>query len=137
MTIQASVPPASVPLRIAIFEAIGFLAVVAVIWLDELLDLPHRLLGAPATPLRIQEAWLESLLVVALGLLVVTASLRLARQLAYLRSFVVICAWCRRVRAEATWISFERFLASHRASTSHGICPDCALRLEEGAGFER
>jgi len=114
------------PARIAVLEGLGFAAVVLVIWLDELLDLPHSLLGAPPTPLRLEEAILESVLVIALGTGVVSLSLKM-----YLQSFVSLCAWCRRVNAESRWISFEEFLAEHRSTTSHGICPDCARRLEE------
>jgi len=35
---------------IILLEAAGFLAVVVVMWLDELLDLPHNLFGVEATP---------------------------------------------------------------------------------------
>lgn len=119
------------PGRVAVIpQIIGFLILAALVWMDELLDLPHVLFGAPASPHRIAEALLESVVVVLLGIAVSAWTIRAARRLAYLESFVVLCAWCRRVRHEGTWLSLETFLAQHRARTSHGLCPDCELKME-------
>ncbi|HTK43304.1 MAG TPA: hypothetical protein VL287_17095 [Gemmatimonadales bacterium] len=117
--------------RVAVIpQIIGFLILAALVWMDELLDLPHVLFGAPASPHRIAEALLESVVVVLLGIAVTAWTIRAARRVAYLESFVVLCAWCRRVRHEGTWLSLEAFLAQHRARTSHGLCPDCELKME-------
>ena len=120
------------PRRIALLELLGFLLIIGVIWADELLDLPHYLFRAPATPLRISEAAFESIAVGILGLLVIIVTLRMARRVVYLESFMVICAWCRRVREEGRWTRLEEYLSARRAQTSHGLCPDCANRLESG-----
>ena len=80
-------------------EAAGFLLIIAIIWLDEVLDLPRLLLGAAATPLRPGEGLLESVLTLAVGTAVVTITYRAFRRIEYLQSLVVMCAWCRRVRA--------------------------------------
>jgi hypothetical protein len=119
-----------IPLRIALLELLGFSLVIGVIWADELLDLPHHVFGAPATPLRIAEALFESITVGLLGLTVITMTLRIARRVVYLESFVVLCAWCRRVREEGHWTRLADYLEARRARTSHGLCPDCANRLE-------
>jgi cytochrome c553 len=52
-----------------------------------------------------------------------------------LRGLLPVCAWCHQIRDETgTWHPMEAFLASHtRASTTHGICPDCARRFAEQA----
>lgn len=44
-----------------------------------------------------------------------------------LRGLVCICAWCKRIRDEATaWEPVEQYVQSRTdASFSHGICPDC------------
>jgi hypothetical protein len=121
------------PGRVAVIpQAIGFLLLAALVWMDELLDLPHLLFGAPASPHRVAEALLESAVVVLLGIAVSAWTIRAARRVAYLESFVVLCAWCRRVRFENTWLSLEAFLAEHRARTSHGLCPDCESKLDTG-----
>jgi len=108
-------------------EAAGFLLIIAIIWLDEILDLPRLLLGAPATPLRLGEGLLESLLTLGVGTVVVSITYRAFRRIEYLQSLVVICAWCRRVRSGDEWLGVELFLEQqHNSHTTHGICDACA-----------
>jgi hypothetical protein len=116
--------------RSLLLEAAGFLLIVAIIWMDEIFDLPHLLLGATPTPLRMGEGWLESVLTVAVGTVIVSITYRAFRRIEYLESLVVMCAWCRRVRAEDEWLTVEAFLArQHNAHTTHGICEGCAARI--------
>lgn len=124
--------PSSV--RIVSTVGVGFASVILMIWADELFDLPHRLFGVPPVPTRWAEAGLESGLVLLLGMLVIWHILRVVSRMAYLESFVVLCAWCRRVRFDEQWIPLEAFLAEHRAVTSHGVCDTCAARLDAGVG---
>jgi hypothetical protein len=113
--------------RVLILETLAFLVVALIIWLDELLDLPHVLFHAPATPFRLVECGLESALTLLLGILVVGVTARAFRRIEYLESFLVICAWCRRVREGTEWLTLEQFLArEHGAPASHGICEACA-----------
>jgi hypothetical protein len=108
-------------------ETSGFLLIIAIIWLDEILDLPHLLFGARATPLRLGEGMLESVLTLSVGIVIVTVTHRAFRRIEYLESLVVMCAWCRRVRAGEEWLAVEQFLErQHHAHTTHGICSSCA-----------
>jgi hypothetical protein len=108
-------------------EGLGFLLIVVITWLDELLDLPHLLFGATPTPLRMGEGMLESSLTVLVGVVVVGITYRAFRRIEYLESLVVMCAWCRRVRAGSEWLLVEDFLEQqHHAKTTHGICEGCA-----------
>lgn len=108
-------------------EAVGFLLIVAIIWMDELLDLPHLMFGAVRTPVNWAEGILESLLIIAVGTAVVVISYRALRRIEYLESLVVMCSWCRRVRSGEEWLSVEDFLErQHQSRTSHGICEACA-----------
>ncbi len=118
----------------AIIEAISFLLLILLVWLNELLDLPHHLLGAPVNgaPLRLEEALLETLVIVGVGVFVLLATGILSRRIREMESFIVICAWCRKVRVDQEWTSLEHFLAEHRSAVTHGICPDCEKGLEEG-----
>jgi hypothetical protein len=116
--------------RTLLLEGAGFLLIVAIIWMDEILDLPHLLLGAVPTPLRLGEAWLESALTVAVGTVIVSITYRAFRRIEYLESLVVMCAWCRRVRAQDEWLTVEAFLKrQHNARTAHGICEGCAAGI--------
>lgn len=116
--------------RTLLLEGAGFLLIVAIIWMDEILDLPHLLLGAVPTPLRLGEAWLESALTLAVGTVIVSITYRAFRRIEYLESLVVMCAWCRRVRAQEEWLTVEAFLErQHNARTTHGICEGCAAGI--------
>jgi hypothetical protein len=44
-----------------------------------------------------------------------------------LRGLLCICAWCKRIRADAEqWQTVETFVQSRtHAAFTHGICPDC------------
>jgi hypothetical protein len=111
-------------------EAFGFLLIVAIIWMDELFDLPHLMFGAARTPVRWGEGFIESVLTIAVGAAVVAISYRAFRRIEYLESLIVMCAWCRRVRSENEWLSVEHFLErEHRSRTSHGICEACAKTI--------
>jgi hypothetical protein len=116
--------------RILILEAVAFLAIVAIIWLDELLDLPHLLFRAPRTPVRLGEGLLESVLTMMVGIGVVSVTWRAFRRIQYLESLSVMCAWCRRVREGGDWLTVEAFLErQHHAQTTHGICEACAAGI--------
>ena len=53
------------------YEVLGFLAVIALLWLDELFDLPWRLFGTEPTPFNWAESLIETGVVLVLGILVV------------------------------------------------------------------
>lgn len=50
-----------------------------------------------------------------------------------LSGLLPVCAWCHRIRDEQDdWLNMEAYVSQRSdASFSHGICPDCAARLEE------
>jgi hypothetical protein len=121
--------------RMLALEAIGFLLIVAIIWMDELFDLPHLMFGAARTPVRWGEGFIESLLTIAVGAAVVAISYRAFRRIEYLESLIVMCAWCRRVRSGNEWLSVEYFLErQHQSRTSHGICESCAETISVPPG---
>jgi hypothetical protein len=54
---------------------------------------------------------------------------RTHHRLTYLERFIVLCAWCRRVRSDQVWVSIDEFLHQRQATTSHGLCPDCQTKV--------
>jgi hypothetical protein len=47
-------------------------------------------------------------------------------ELQRLRQLLSVCAWCRKINDEGSWIPVEQYLARrHRSALSHGICPSC------------
>src|SRR5215470_2943515 len=87
-------------------ELVGFLAVLAIIWLDEFVDVPFLYFGAAKTPARPQEYWFETISIFVLGTAVVIATVVVLRRLRYLEKFVRVCAWCRKVLVDESWLTF-------------------------------
>jgi hypothetical protein len=117
-----------------LLEALGFIFVALLIWVNEYLDLPHMLLGAPPTPWRAIEVAIESGFVLLLGAAVTGVSWLTFRRLAYLESLLTLCAACQRVGDDGRWMPFEIFVQSRdRTETTHGICPDCQSTIGEFA----
>lgn len=119
--------------RIVLAEWIGFSLIVAVLWLNEVADLPHRFLGAPATPVNWRESLAETVLVLLLAALVTLLSRTIIARIKHLEGFLLVCAACKRICVENEWIPFDIFLRDHSdASVSHGLCPHCAEGLGRG-----
>src|ERR1051325_4773242 len=93
-----------------LLEALGFIFVALLIWVNEYLDLPHMLLGAEPTPWRPVEVAIESGFVLLLGAAVTGVSWLTFRRLAYLESLLILCAGCQRVGDEGRWLPFADFV---------------------------
>jgi hypothetical protein len=119
-----------------VLEALAFVLVALLIWVNEYLDLPHRLFGSPASAWRPIEVAIESGFVLLLGAAVTAVSWLTFRRLAYLESLLILCATCQRVGDEGRWMAFEDFVSSRdKVETTHGMCPDCQTTL--GPQFTR
>lgn len=43
-----------------------------------------------------------------------------------LRGILPICAYCKKIRTEGSWVEVENYVRKHsEAEFSHGICPNC------------
>ncbi|MFH1077001.1 MAG: hypothetical protein V1753_09265 [Pseudomonadota bacterium] len=108
------------------YELIGFGIAILFIWADEVFDLPHYLLGAHATPINWQESLEESIVLLALGLIVIYNSLRSLKNIKYLEGFLPVCAFCKKIKVVGKWIPIEEYVTDHSAVTfSHSYCPEC------------
>ncbi len=126
MAIGNATTKKSMTRAIATFEVAGFLALALLVWLDEVLDLPHWLFGAEETPFNWVEGLTESALVLLLGFFVVRSTLRFLRRIRYLEGLLPVCAYCKRIRADGAWVPIEHYVSDHSAASfSHGLCPDC------------
>ncbi len=113
-------------------EAGLFFIVTMVLWLDEVIDFPYLLLGAPPTPYRPQEYIIETVSVLLVAIIVMTITLILLRRSRRLERFLRVCAWCRKIWVDDEWVSFEEYvLRRHSLKSSHGICEECAAKLEK------
>ena len=116
----------SIVRRIILFEVLGFTPVILFLWLDEILDLPHHLLGAPATPVNWVESAFESVLALLLTGLVIFLTRQFLGHIKYLEGFLLFCAGCKRIRYKGTWVPVDVYVRdSSEAMVTHGLCPAC------------
>jgi hypothetical protein len=116
---------------IIFLELVMFVLVLATLWLDEFLDLPHRIFNAAPTPYRIEEYLIETLSVVLVGSATILLTLLLMRRLRRSEEFLHVCAWCKRVFLDDRWVEFEDYMLQRQdLSSSHGICESCAQKVQ-------
>ncbi len=124
-----------IPKRILLYQNIGFLTVILISWLDELIGLPSIIMGTSHAHIW-GEAILESIIVIIVWIPVNTMTHILLKRLFYLESLVKMCAWCRRIEYENKWYTQEQFYKlGFNADVTHGICHDCLEKQENEAGL--
>ncbi len=115
--------------RVFWYQSLGFLAIIALTWVDELVGLRSLVLGHNDYIFQFRQSTLEMLLVLAVWLLVTGATRRLCARLRQAESFMRVCAWCRRIEYGSRWMKLEDFLKhGFDTPTSHGICDECLAK---------
>ncbi len=115
--------------RVFWYQSFGFLTIMGLGWLDELVGLGSLILGHNDYIFRFRQSALEMLLVLAVWLLVAGATRRLCARLRHVESFMRVCAWCRRIDYGNRWMKLEDFLRhGFDTPTSHGICDECLAK---------
>ena len=112
--------------RLLWYQAYGFLAIIALTWLDELLSLPSRIFGGvPHSNWR--EAIMETVVALAVWLVVFVLTKQLVARLQYVEGFLRVCPWCRKVDVDGHWIPVEEYFmrGGFGVKTSYQICPSC------------
>lgn len=122
--------------RLLLYEWLGFGLMTLVLWLDELLDLPHLLLGSPRTPVNIGESLIETAMLLPLAGAVAWLTSHLMHRVKHLEGLMHICSSCHRVRDGDEWVSLEEYLHSHsQAELEPSLCRRCLLeQFTEPAG---
>jgi hypothetical protein len=118
--------------KIVMYQNLGFLAIIVLCYLDELLELPTLIFAQHPLDLMFRRSMLEMLLFMAVWLVVSGSTGRLLKRVEHLEAFVRLCSWCRRVECEGEWMRLEDFMKrGFHTSTTHGICPECLQRQME------
>jgi hypothetical protein len=119
--------------KIVLYQNLGFLAIMAICYLNELLQLPTLIFSGHPFAFLHRRSALEFLLVLAVWFLVSTSTHRILERIKYLEKFMRVCSWCRRINYQDEWMPLEQFMQmSFDTPTTHGICKDC-LRQQEAA----
>ncbi len=118
--------------RAILYQNLGFLAVIVLCFLDELLKLPTLIFSDHPLDLVYRRPTLEMLLFLAIWLLVNKSTLRLLKRVRQLESYLRVCAWCRRIDFKGEWMRLEDFMEQgFDTPTTHGICPECLAQKKE------
>ena len=116
-----------------LYQNIGFMTIIIISWLDELVGLPSLIMGSPHAHIW-SEALLESLVVIAVWLTVNRMTRKVLERLFYLENLVKMCAWCRKIEFNGKWYSQEEFYKQgFNAMVTHGICSGCLEKQEKEA----
>jgi hypothetical protein len=113
-------------LKVLRYQNLGFLAIIVLCYLDDLLQLPKLIFSEHPFLSLYRRSTLEMLLVLAVWFLVSTSTRRVLERIRYLEKFMRVCAWCRRIEYKGRWVLWEEFIKEgFDTPTSHGICSDC------------
>ncbi len=112
--------------KIVLYQHIGFLGIIMLGFLNELLELPTLIFSGDPFSFIFRRSTLEMLLVLAVWLLVSNSTRRILERVRYLEKFMRVCAWCRRINYQGEWMPLEEFMRQgFDTPTTHGICGDC------------
>jgi len=99
---------------------------------NEVLDLPHYLLGDSPTSLgqRTGEMSIELFIFIVVVTVELVLISSLLKRIRILEGFLPICASCKKIRHQDQWQQIEEYITDHSlAKFSHSICPDCVKKL--------
>jgi hypothetical protein len=112
--------------RIVLYQNLGFLGIMIICYLDELLKLPSLIFSGHPFAFMYRRSTLEILLVLAVWFLVSVSTRRILERIRYLEKFMRVCAWCRRINYQGEWMPLEKFMQQgFDTPTTHGICTEC------------
>ena len=112
--------------KIILIEIIGFIGILLIVWLDEIIDIPHLIFRTSATPPNYPESFFESFLIILLAITIIILTQTILKRLKYLEGLLPICSFCKKIRSKDSWIPVEEYIRSRsEADFSHSICPKC------------
>jgi hypothetical protein len=116
--------------RVLLYQNLGFLAVILLCYMGELIRLTSLLF--PDHPYSFQKSTVEMVLVFGVWFLVAGSTRRILNRIQYLERFLRVCAWCRRIDYKGQWMPLEEFMEQgFDTPTTHGICKDCLSEQQE------
>ena len=118
--------------KIVLYQNLGFLGVIILCFLDDLLKLPSLIFSNHPFAFLYRQSTLEMLLVLGVWFLVSMSTRRVLERIHYLEKFMRVCAWCRRINYHDEWMRLEEFMQQgFDTPTTHGICAECLQRQKD------
>jgi hypothetical protein len=117
--------------KIELYQNLGFLVIILLCFLDDLLQLPRLIFSDHPFAFVYRRSTLDILLVFGVWFLVGRSTRRILERVHYLEKFMRVCAWCRRIHFKGEWMPLEEFMRqSFDTPTTHGICSECLRRQQ-------
>ena len=118
--------------RVIIYECAGFGLILLLSGLNNLVGLPHLLVGGEGAVSRWRFGVMETVIILLIWAFVFSITRRLLRRLRHLEGMLRVCAWCHKIGQGDKWMRLEDYFAEDlEIGTTHGICPDCRKKVEE------
>ena len=118
--------------KIVLHQNLGFLGIIILCFLDELLQLPSLIFSNHPFAFLYRQSTLEMLLVLGVWFLVSMSTRRVLERIRYLEKFMRVCSWCRRINYHDEWMRLEEFMRQgFDTPTTHGICAECLQRQKD------
>jgi len=112
--------------KILVFESLGFGLIIIFLWLEEILDIPHYIMGAPSTPVNLPESLLETIVIMILYGIILYYTIKFLAKIRHLEGFLHVCSFCKRIEVDGEWITLEKFMSNYSdVIMSHGLCTEC------------
>ena len=123
--------------QVAFWQAMGFVALAALIWAINIHDLAREF-----SPGRTEEecdllgTWIITAAVFAIGAIAVANTY--LQQKRILSGLICVCSYCKKVRVQGThWKQMEEYVSARTlAEFTHGVCPVCMKRIVEECDAE-
>ena len=117
--------------KIELYQNLGFLGIIVLCFLDDLLQLPGLVFSDHPFAFVYRRSTLDILLVFGVWFLVTRSTRRILERVHYLEKFMRVCAWCRQIHFKGEWMPLEKFMQqSFDTPTTHGICSECLRRQQ-------
>jgi hypothetical protein len=100
---------------------------------NEILDVPHYLLGDNPTSFVQRKG--EVILEIFIYTVVISGSYyffkkKIEAEIKILEGFIPICANCKKIRQDIDWKTLEEYISENSlAKFTHSLCPDCIRKL--------
>jgi hypothetical protein len=132
-TVNADSPPPKQTLywqKALLWHSLAFLIIIVLTWSDALFDLAHKVFGRQHQDTDWNRTLITTAVIFLLWIFSAYKVYMVVSRLSYLESFLHVCAWCRKIEHDQSWLSLEEhFSRKTGRRASHGICPECSKRM--------
>ena len=110
---------------LVVWQAIGFLILLLLVWFNEVTDVPALVAGKPPSPPDLIRGCIASAGVLISAIISIGQTYLQQRNI--VSGMLTICCYCHRIRIDqVAWQRIEEYIGRHSTALfSHGICPEC------------